>query len=518
MKRIILLLLFDSILYCLFAQSSHIEQIQFPSSYETLNELVRNYDDNNIVFTSFGYDHQSSYPNDTVKEYTSFYIKNIPTGDIVNIVNLPGGWKVNDFRFVTLRGGNGIDEDFCCFCGTRVKISGVVYSHTIGDEPVTVTIVYDTSGFAGFFSMTEALNPSSSNYAVYRDVEGTKELYRMTCYSELFGAYYNGQNTFMDNIVMDIIGLPKNIMALSSFARVKVYPDYNDTVRWDNNLRYNTNSLEVLSDVINTSNYVVTASTIMGSSNKIIIRLSDKEDHFFNNGMELNSHVQQIIWTDSSICQMVIGVNPQVDVSNPLRLCHISNDVFLISFYAIVDKNSGIFTLKFDCSNDEKLIFLNGKLLKDDAKLSELVYLPQYNATATLSETIERNIPVTSLFFWRNDCYDPYYRIEMNGFRQKSLCSYRYYSDEYLFWCGLLNNGFEQLGISDRLVIDDANYINGCHRVQVDNSTKVKIALEEAYHEMKIMKRYPYDPIHYINRKSFFSILFPNHSNICEYE
>lgn len=188
----------------LMAQISEIEQI-FRSPHNDFvqyTSIVRNYNSDHNVLMQYGH-FSNANPVDTIKGYSSFMIQNTATGDITQIVDLPKGYQVNDVRFVTLRKIDGVStEDFCCFCGTRTEC---------------VNQVYSKHGFAGFFSMAEALSPLPSSTAKVRDVEQTIELYRMVCYAEEHGYYYSYQNSFLDNAVLDIIGLDDTVFAPSCF-------------------------------------------------------------------------------------------------------------------------------------------------------------------------------------------------------------------------------------------------------------------------------------------------------------
>ena len=275
MKRIILFLVAFLQLFSLSAQISEIEQIYGPYSdeYTLYTTIVRNYNDKYNVLMKYG-----SYANvvytDPITDRSSFMIQNTSTGDIVHIVDLPLGYQVNDIRFVTLRKMDGVTTvDFCCFCGTRTRFDGIIYPFEPPEDRTDYIYTYSKHGFAGVFSMEEALNPSSSFTAKVRNVEGTKELFKMECYPEEYGYYYHNQNTYIDEVVMDIIGTDDTVNKPSCFCRAKVYPVYSGGgVRWDNNMRYN--NYDVLTDITKTDDYVVTtANNVAGDS--LWIRYSD---------------------------------------------------------------------------------------------------------------------------------------------------------------------------------------------------------------------------------------------------
>lgn len=225
MKKIALIILFSFLPFLrLAAQISEIEQIfrSHDNDYVQYTSIVRNYDTKYNVLSQYGYFNNETRA-DTIKGYSSFMIQNTNTGVIKHIFDLPKGYQVNDVRFVTLRKIDGVTtEDFCCFCGTRTELGNQGYL---------------TRGFAGFFSMQQAINPSSTYTAKVRDVERTIALYRMVCYGEEYGYYYHLQNSFIDNAVLDIIGLEDTVNGPSCFCRAKFYPDVYGGTRWDNNIR-----------------------------------------------------------------------------------------------------------------------------------------------------------------------------------------------------------------------------------------------------------------------------------------
>ncbi len=174
------------------AQGSGIVQPHFDTSRKTIETIVRNYDNNYIIISDYGFDPDGPTPNNPVVEYTAFYIQNIATGTLTRLFKMPYGYDVHDVRFVTLRRDSlgTQSKNYCCFCGTKKRFIGEYYGYTIGDEPPVIEYLFDSAGFAGFFSMDDAIdvavNPllPTNATAKIRDVEGTASLYRMTCYAE----------------------------------------------------------------------------------------------------------------------------------------------------------------------------------------------------------------------------------------------------------------------------------------------------------------------------------------------
>lgn len=95
---------------------------------------------------------------------SSFFLHNIQTGTITHLFDAPCWYRVNDFKFVTLVKKNGTGtEDFCCFCGTAKRDTCSYWGISpMPGDPAPDTYLYKNYGFAGFFSMTDALSPTPS--------------------------------------------------------------------------------------------------------------------------------------------------------------------------------------------------------------------------------------------------------------------------------------------------------------------------------------------------------------------
>ena len=334
-------------------RSSNNEYIQYTS-------IVRNYDVNHNVIAQYGrYTAEPINPtDDSSRSSTSFLIQNTSTGDITHIVTLPVGYQVNDVRFVTLRKIDGTaTEDFFCFCGTRTRFDGIEYLPYFGGMPEYICL-YSKHGFAGFFSMEDALNPTSSCTAKVRDVEKTKELYRMTCYAEEHGYYYSYQNSFLDNAVLDIIGLDDTVNAPSCFCRAKFYPDCYGGVRWDNNIRFN--SYEILTDITKTDDYVVTTSH-NNTGNSLWIRYSGQEDHLVIGGMQLNTVVNAIDFSQLRIqwdCESY-EVYYNFNRAGNAKLCNTLYDGIDVSYSILGQSIGGLLNCQYGYSNGI-MSFVNG--------------------------------------------------------------------------------------------------------------------------------------------------------------
>ena len=480
-KKTILLLILILPFLRLAAQISEIEQIFRSPDYVQYTSIVRNYNETYNVLTQYGY-FTNAPRADTIKGYTSFMIQNTTTGDIKHIFDLPKGYKVNDVRFVTLR-KNGTFEpvDFCCFCGTRTELGNQGYL---------------THGFAGFFSMDEALSPSSSYTVKVRDVEKTKELYRMVCYAEEYSLYYHIQNTFLDNAVLDIIGLDDLVNAPSCFCRAKFYPDCLGSVRWDNNIRTNTN--EVLTDITITDDYVVTVSNDITGIEQWI-RYSGQEDHLIMGGLELNDSVNAILFTTSII-------EPECDSYNeiekffrydPAKICFTTGNGIEVSYHIKFEKNEGLFNSQYDYPNG-RLKFLRGAYLESTPLVKELIHLPSNNATAVLFE--EHNSDIVSILTWNKNryCRYPVKQYLDDGILFQSITLQKRNGYEHLFWSGMeKNNIFSPLYLMSQRGENGGGYEQSCHKENDVEAQPITVEHQLIENQLRIIHRFPYDEVTY---------------------
>ncbi len=502
MKRIILFLVAFLQLFSLSAQISEIEQIYGPynDEYTLYTTIVRNYNDKYNVLMKYG-----SYANvvytDPITDRSSFMIQNTSTGDIVHIVDLPLGYQVNDIRFVTLRKMDGVTTvDFCCFCGTRTRFDGIIYPFEPPEDRTDYIYTYSKHGFAGFFSMEEALNPSTSFTAKVRDVEGTKELYRMACYPEQYGKYYQYQSSFIDNAVLDIIGVDDTVNKPSCYCRAKFYPVYGGGgVLWDNNMRYN--DYDVLTDITKTDDNVVTVSNnVAGDS--LWIRYSDQEDHHIYGGLELNDNINEI---DFSLMTMVADCESQFEIESfkrlaPAKICRTKTNGteigFLMSF-------GGQVNCQYDYANGT-LYFQKGAYLKGAPLVKEMIYLPSNDATAFL---YNENIDFVTVLKWEKDslyCVFPFNRFYNNELKLQSLTLQERNGYEHLFWSGnAVGTPHSPMYLMSQRGEQGGGYDETCHSTFDKYADPVTIEHSVCEKPLRIGLRFPYDevryPVTYIN-------------------
>lgn len=498
-KKILLMLLLFLPIVRIAAQISEIEQIfRSPNGYVQYTSIVRNYDDNYNVIMQYGYfSNSTNTNNDSIRGHSSFMIQNTNSGDITHIVGLPGGYQVNDVRFVTLRKIDGVStEDFCVFCGTRTQFDGIVYLPSLPGQPSTSYYVYSKHGFAGFFSMDEALSPTTSFTAKIRDVEKTKELHRMTCYAEQHGYYYYQQNSFLDNAVLDIIGLDDTVNAPSCFCRAKFYPDCYGSVRWDNNIRFNTN--EVLTDITKTNNYVVTTSHNV-TGNGLWIRYSDQEDHLVYGGLQLSNYENSI---DFSLLTMQTGCNNTIAIENfsrcsPAKLCHIINDEIAVSYHMQGQGYGGLLNSRYKYTNGT-LYFLQGAYLKSTPLLKELIHLSANNATAILYNDNSDYVTVLNWMLNSNSCNYPVEMFYNNNCILHSLTLQNRNGYEHLFWSGKeASNSLSPMYIMSQRGEQGGGYEQTCHYVKNEVAQPVIIGHSIINNPMPIGPRFSYDEVTY---------------------
>lgn len=488
------------------AQISEIEEVLTSTGGFHFNldtSILRNYNDTLNVLMQYGYN-----DNETITEgipnRSSFEIQNTATGDVTHIVKLPRGYRVNDFCFITLRKMDGVTtEDFCCFCGTRKEYMGTAALPNPGTGPTIYQDIYSDHGFAGFFSMSDAMNPNTSHTAKIRDVEKTKQLYSLVGYPETMGLYYSNQNSFKDNAVMDIIGIDDTINKPSCLFRVKFYPVYPvEGVHWDNNMRCNTT--EVLTDITMTDNYVATVShTTIGDS--LLIRYSEKEDYFFFGGLELNNITKNIDFSRASI-QIQCGnveENEFVRVGKA-RICHYKADEITVMLRIAAMGYGGFFACRYGCVGGLAQ-FQRGAYYHCLSELKELIDMPANNATAFCSSQGYDYVTVLDWKLNEKECSYPLTQFNRNSISANSLSLQIRNGYEHLIWSGRktgpLSTYPTQL-MSQRGAIG-GGFNSHCFETKVFDARPVEVYHETARKDLPIQIRYPYDnvryPVTYVN-------------------
>lgn len=455
--------------------------------------IIRNYNDNYEVIAYRNVDSNSTnLITGRILKYYSFMIRNISSGAISRIGILPEEYSVTDVQFVTLRSklDTTLKTTFCCFCGNRTHISDGFW--TIDGRYVTPTC---DSGFVGFFSMPQAINPSSSYTIKLRNVENTKHLTKLTAYAEYHGRYYNMDScTYIDNAVLDVIGFPNDTLNKPScLCRVKFYPEYtNGSIRWDNNIRTPLYTTEVVKDVIATNNYVITASMVDNDSSKIWLRCSIKETTLYSGGQQLNSNV--FVIDMNTITGSNINTSSTARFSSPIRLCRISNNTFTISFYAknnVINGYSGLFTylLSYDGTN---LSVINGFYDKDPSRLIDVTYMPRDNAIASLIRTSSEANVIHTIHFAPLSYKE--FTLFMSRTCITSIATWHNSNNSYII------SGGGRWGINKNLVLVEQRFgatSSNCLIKSNYNLQNCSSVLGYNYYAFPISYRYRHNPIKY---------------------
>jgi len=506
------LLVFILLFETLHAQVSRVDTLNTPNPFKAISTLVRNYNEDYNIIMSYGERPNLALPLDTVKAQSYFYIENINTGDITKIFALPGGYKVNDIQFVTLRKvGSDATVDYCFFCGTQTRINSY-WSISLDGQPSYLVLEPYTHGFVGFFKMDDAISPTTGYFAKVRNIEQTKELWRMACYTEGFGHYYPYQSAYKDNIVADIIGVPDTTNAPSCFCRVKCYPDYNGTTKWDNNMRLNINSLEVMRDIVATEDYVVTVSENLGFNDTIRLRYNDKETHLHSGGLQLRNTYYQVRLSTTYLWGSFI---PGMRFKAPLKLCALPENQFAMAFQSrIVD---GLYTYRYGLSNFLGLI--NGTYEKGVHKLQDLIYMPQSQKIAALMEG-ESYPQMTSLTPYSfsigfglltNVLYHDQYYLQ-------SLYPYQKNGEEYLLWGGIDRSELPNTCVARQRLVSEEDLMTSCFYYGSDEAASVDIMQFEQISPFPIFTRYVDNQIKYPVRDIPFLPVLVEKDATCEIE
>ncbi len=505
MKKIILnIFIFGALVQTADAQSVGIIQPMLSNSYFTTETVVRNYNDTFNIISSCGEDPSAPTTNPIVWEYTDFFIRDNSTGSLARLFSLPVGYTVHDIRFVTLRKMSDTTQssDFCCFCGTKRIYKGIYANH---DGSYYYKI--DSVGFAGFFSMDDAIEASNNPYvpssatAKVREVEGTSELFRMTNYGEGRGYHVYEQTAFWDNAVLDIIGITNHTWGKRPCqTRTKFYPDFNGTVIWDNNLRFNPSSNEILCDITGTDDFVVTVSRYKTNKHDVFMRYSIKESYFYYGGRELSATINTINWNKLRLCYNNIDGVSGLLFSDSLRVCNMTNNDFAFTLGVDNTDVQGIHTYRFRINNG--LLFQDGAYEKwSNNVVRELVYLPTNKYTAVLTSDAFNTNSTTIINKWNtNECYSSFQILYSSSYNQQSVAPYSI-GAEYLSWGMISYSVNAPLFLMDYQIPFSGN--SNCAYISEDKASSVSIETTASTLSLPIQKRYPFDsityPTYYIN-------------------
>ncbi len=479
------------------AQVSGIEYLQLLYNYDSDTSIVRNYNDTISVVMIYGHDANAISTNGLINS-SSFILRDNTNRSFSHIVTLPVGYRVNDVRFVSLTRISGEEDWYCCFCGTRYEYRDMYAMVDSNGTPTnTYFYVYDSVGFVGFFKMEEALSPSNTFTAKLRDVEWASQLFRMTCYAEFEGRYYQDQYDYKDNAVLDVIGVPISTTGTcSAFWRVKFYPvvptSFQPTgTRWDNNIRYDTTGIEKMEDVIQTDSHVVTVSRKIDSDNQLWLRFSGKETVQVLGGMELNPYYHPLDFYLLTIADEQVLGHQYAVVETP-RLCSVFDEEFAVSFRMLNPEaeREGLLTFRHDLSN-RTYATMEGLFDEGDYGLDDIVYVPEYDATATLQHHYGGRAHTTDLNYWSSaiGVYHMMHRLQAEEINLQSLCRYNLGGDQ-LLWSGIdAETGMHQYILYQRTP-NPGEVIKSCQKHEVTYSLHSKIDMGTGYRKFFIQNRF----------------------------
>lgn len=517
------------LLWCVFpiisnAQDSKIGNMLTPVNYKTISTTIKNYDGKNNIIMSYGHYTNAFNPDNDIN-FSSFYVQSSDNGQIQHIVDLPYGYKVNDIQFVDLRLiENEYPVSYCCFCGTRTL--GYEYVYPVIRDSSIVYIIPITIGFVGYFKTLDAINPSSQDSAIVRNIECSRELHKMICYAEQGGVNSSYQSTYIDNAVLDVIGIADDSHqihnGLSALWRVKFYPQcpytatYPSGTMWDNNLRYNEDNAESLRDIIGVGSYVVTVSQPANDDKNIWLRYSNKEMYLYNGGMNLNSNVEEIGLSSLCVDNNSIANSNLTFYTPPLKLSPITQDIFSLAFKTKnnVDSIDGIFIFKKDFNDYSNI--LNGVYVKGPFELDELTYLPYNNVSAFLYHLVGENTKYTGSVFWNYLKFNNYVTENYccGNYKLNSFCSYNI-GFEYLSWSGVSVGNYSKLALMHQRYGYPLNSIEHCQSLTRNYSSKSHISVANYNHPFLIKERYVDNQYTYIVSKIPFMPYFMDTQIIC---
>ncbi|MCR4828741.1 MAG: hypothetical protein K5864_04685 [Bacteroidales bacterium] len=445
----------------------------------------------------------NEYPPDIRNADNShFFLQNVATGDLTHIVSLGCHYEVKDVCFVTLRKDDGVETPvtYCCFCGTHTADSAIEYGHAIGDEPVPITYIYAKRGFTGFFSMDDALSPTSTCTAKVRYVNGTRDLYRMVAYPQEYGRYYSYQSTYIDNMVLDIVGVPMTNASPSSLSRVRIYPDCpisplspSGTI-WDIDIRYNSNSPEMMTDIVTTEEHLITASHPAGDSTVIWLRHSPKEVVYYPSDLNLDPQIHIV-----DLSSLVVDGRPIGDQYGTLlwkryRLCNGKSGEYALSFFYMPKGESVDYGLvlnrygttpnfAFYQSRYLEVSYMPGDMVYISNALDHALVLDEYggngNMTAIMSADLLSPNFNTSLLFYGSPM-----KFTSIGLQYNSMGS------EVLHWGGLNMAGNDDSWLAYEILYRSRARQTNCIDVEYKYTFEAEIEHLDDDHEFPVQRRY----------------------------
>ncbi|MBQ9473052.1 MAG: hypothetical protein IJU81_01420 [Bacteroidales bacterium] len=474
------------------------DHYSYPSEF-VQDVIVRNY--NNVDEIVFGYNEDFSvvhinppFPGEC---RTTIYRRSMSNNVLAKMAVLPNAYRVYDVQFITIEDTTGKPTDLCVFCGTR----------RLYDDILPPTRNFDSIGFVGFFYLDCSIVGAFTDSVYLRDVEGAKHLTKLIAYTEQ-NPYYitNGTCTsrYITNVVLDVIGLPKNNVNRSScFARVKFYPDCSGGIRWDNNIRTpSVNSTEKLVDITGTVDSIITVSAFNGDSNTIWLRHNRKESYFYYGGMQLSNKIYPFYLNTISVNGTTLP-NPQTTYfQKPLRICAFSMESGILSFIAkngTTSQNLGLFSYVLRLGNTPNAIMgaqnTAATMLIDVSRYTS----PWASVSLTLNASSQYYIPTIE---WGTNPLSNNFPLFALTYTVGSLKSI----DTYIGAYGVnqfLHIGSSEVNSNDELSLLRHKYFNAlqypdCFYTNVVNIPNASIECTAIYgYNYGIWNRYPHNPIAY---------------------
>lgn len=436
---------------------------------------------------------------------TTFLIRDLNDFDssILSLGSLPGNYIINDIQFIRL-GLNGVSDsiDYCVFCGTRISIVDEYWTLPDEDGNSNYVIQTDTSGFVGFFSMLDALNPDTTGVIRYRDIEWTTSLDKMAVYAEHQSLHFDPSKTsLIDNAVVDVIGkADTNLNRQSCICRVKFYPDFNGGVLWDNNIRSSSTPSEEVLDIVGTDSYVVTVSQLASDNNRLLLRVSDKEHVLHYGGLELDSIVfiydLQYLYATSAIDQ-----SPNNRFRDPVRLCRLRGDTVNLVFQLYINSSSptdvGVVTIKIPCSNPG---MATATYCKGEYELRDVDYHKRSNKMSYLLWETQSSNPHVYFAVGNTSMKG----INVGNSHTRSLSLYSYESS-----CYALFGGDERTSASDHLFLGRQQFVSDfktdCYESVIQPVSDVSITnISTGVYAFTIQERFLNNPVNYPTGQTTF--------------
>ncbi len=296
------------------------------------------------------------------------------------------------------------------------------------------------------------------------------------------------------------------------FSRAKFYPEYGGTILWDNNLRYDVQSNEILCDITCTENNVITVSRYKNNRHDVFIRQSSKEIPGLYGGTPLNYYTKLLDWESLQICGLDRNFGNEVRFEDSLRLCHLTGDNFALALGLESNDIKGVLTFRFYNSYIDSA--KDGRFEAGNNRLREIIYLRRPIVTVTLTHDGNPYNSTAKFNTWDVNSQCAYYDYIINTpvHYQQSVTIHNDYN---LFWGCIPSNPNYQFSLMSysypfTRVNDD------CCNKKEDNIIKSSIKLKDGYSFLPIVKQYEYNTIlHPVLYIEFFPQVFEINT-VCE--